>query len=131
MLIGVSFLVAMLHEFVSEETMHNVLGKPRKWVGNILGAALGAITSFCSCSTIPIMAGLLNGGAPFGATMSFLISSPLLNPVILALFLTMLGWKVTITYRVLTFVAAVLIGALWKRPKANCFKASFLCDLCR
>jgi uncharacterized membrane protein YraQ (UPF0718 family) len=113
--IGVSFLVALLQEFVSEETMHNVLGKPRKWFGNILGAALGAITPFCSCSTIPIMVGLLNGGAPFGATMSFLISSPLLNPVILTLFLTMMGWKVTIIYGVLTFAAAVLTGALWER----------------
>lgn len=113
--IGVSFLVALLQEFVSEETLRNVLGKPRKWLGNILGAALGAVTPFCSCSTIPIMVGLLNVGTPFGATMSFLISSPLLNPVILALFLTLLGWKVTIVYGVLTFVAAVLIGALWER----------------
>ncbi|TEB14321.1 putative permease [Pelotomaculum sp. FP] len=113
--IGVSFLVALLQEFISEETLRNVLGKPRKWLGNILGAALGAVTPFCSCSTIPIMVGLLNGGAPFGATMSFLISSPLLNPVILALFLTMLGWKIALIYGVLTFVCAVLLGALWER----------------
>ncbi len=113
--IGVSFLVALLQEFVSEETMHRVLGKPRGWFGNILGAALGAVTPFCSCSTIPILTGLLNSGAPFGATMSFLISSPLLNPVILALFLTMMGLKVTFIYGILTFVSAVLIGALWER----------------
>ena len=113
--IGVSFLVALLQEFVSEETLRNVLGKSRKWLGNILGAALGALTPFCSCSTIPIMVGLLNVGAPFGATMSFLISSPLLNPVILALFLTMLGWKIALIYGVLTFICAVLIGALWER----------------
>lgn len=113
--IGVSFLIALLQEFVSEETMHRVLGKPRGWFGNILGAALGAVTPFCSCSTIPILTGLLNGGAPFGATMSFLISSPLLNPVILALFLTMMGLKVTFIYAVLTFICAVLMGALWER----------------
>lgn len=113
--VGVSFLVALLQEYISKETMHNVLGKPRGWTGNILGAALGAVTPFCSCSTIPILTGLLNGGAPFGATMSFLISSPLLNPVILALFLTMMGLKVTLIYGLLTFVSAVLIGALWER----------------
>jgi uncharacterized membrane protein YraQ (UPF0718 family) len=113
--VGVSFLVALLQEFISEKTLNNVLGKPRGWVGNILGAALGAVTPFCSCSTIPILTGLLNGGAPFGATMSFLISSPLLNPVILALFLTMMGLKVTLIYSVLTFVSAVIIGALWER----------------
>ena len=113
--VGISFLVALLQEFVSEETVRRVLTKPQKWLGNILGAALGALTPFCSCSTIPILVGLLNGGAPFGATMSFLISSPLLNPVILALFLTMMGWKVTLIYGVSTFIAAVLIGALWER----------------
>lgn len=113
--IGVSFLVALLQEFVSEETLHRFLSKPQKWLGNILGAAFGAITPFCSCSTIPILVGLLNGGAPFGAAMSFLISSPLLNPIILALFLTLMGWKVTLLYGVLTFAAAVLIGALWER----------------
>lgn len=113
--VGISFLVALLQEFVSEETVRRVLTKPQKWLGNILGAVLGALTPFCSCSTIPILVGLLNGGAPFGATMSFLISSPLLNPVILALFLTMMGWKVTLIYGVSTFIAAVLIGALWER----------------
>jgi uncharacterized protein len=113
--VGISFLVALLQEFVSRETIHRVLTKPKKWLGNILGAMLGAVTPFCSCSTIPILVGLLNGGAPFGASMSFLISSPLLNPVILALFLTMLGWEVTVIYTTLTFFAAVLIGAAWER----------------
>jgi uncharacterized membrane protein YraQ (UPF0718 family) len=80
-----------------------------------MGAAFGAVTPFCSCSTIPILTGLLNGGAPFGATMSFLVSSPLLNPVIIALFLTMMGLKVTLIYGVLTFISAVLIGILWER----------------
>jgi len=113
--IGISFLVALLQEFVSAETVRRVLTKPKKWQGNILGAVLGAATPFCSCSTIPVLVGLLNGGAPFGASMSFLVASPLLNPVILALFLTMIGWKVTLIYAGFTFIAAVLIGALWER----------------
>ena len=113
--IGISFLVALLQEFVTEETIRQYLTRPKKWVGNILGAALGAVTPFCSCSTIPILVGLLNGGAPFGASMSFLIASPLLNPVILALFLMMLGWKATLIYGIMTFIVAVLIGAIWER----------------
>jgi len=113
--IVVSFIVALLQEFVSKETVQRVLSKPKKWLGNILGALLGAATPFCSCSTIPILTGLLDSGAPFGASMSFLISSPLLNPVILGLFLTMMGWKVTAVYAVLSFCAAVLVGAAWER----------------
>ncbi|MDF9409643.1 permease [Pelotomaculum isophthalicicum JI] len=113
--IGISFLIALLQEFITEETIQKYLSKPQKWLGNILGATLGAVTPFCSCSTIPILVGLLNGGAPFGAAMSFLISSPLLNPVILTLFLTMMGWKFTILYGIMIFIASVFIGALWER----------------
>jgi hypothetical protein len=113
--VGVSFLVALLQEYISEEKLQSILGKTRGWFGNIMGAAFGAVTPFCSCSTIPILTGLLNGGAPFGATMSFLVSSPLLNPVIIALFLTMMGLKVTLIYGFLTFISAVFIGALWER----------------
>jgi hypothetical protein len=49
------------------------------------GAALGAITPFCCCSGIPVLAGLLRSGAPFGPTMTFLFASPLLDPVVLGL----------------------------------------------
>ncbi len=112
--VAISFLVALLQEFVPKETVQRVLGKPQKWLGNILGALLGAATPFCSCSTIPILTGLLDSGAPFGASMSFLVSSPLLNPVILGLFLTMMGWKVTAIYALLTLGVAVLVGALWE-----------------
>jgi len=113
--IGISFLVALLQEFVTEETIRRYLTRPKKWLGNILGAILGALTPFCSCSTIPILVGLLNGGAPFGAAMSFLISSPLLNPVIFTLFFAMLGLKLTLLYAAITFIAAVFIGAIWER----------------
>ncbi|HHW43366.1 MAG TPA: permease [Desulfotomaculum sp.] len=113
--IGISFLIALLQEFVPEETVRRVLTKPGRGWGNVLGAVLGAVTPFCSCSTIPILVGLLNGGAPFGASMSFLLASPLLNPVILGLILTLMGWRVALIYGVFTFLAAVFTGALWER----------------
>ena len=113
--IGVTFLVGLLQEFIPPETIQSVLTRQKKLVGNIIGAALGAVTPFCSCSTIPILVGLLNGGAPFGAAMSFLIASPLLNPIILGLFLSLMGLRVTITYAAITFLAAVLTGTLWEK----------------
>jgi len=113
--IGISFLVGLIQQLVPDETMRRVLGKPHHSLGNILGAAFGALTPFCSCSTIPILVGLLNGGAPFGASMSFLLASPVLNPVIIGLFLTLFGWRVTLLYGVITFVLAVLGGAVWER----------------
>lgn len=109
--LGVSFIVALLQEFISQETIQYYLTKPSKWLGNVMGALFGAVTPFCSCSTIPILIGLLNAGAPFGSTMSFLFASPLLNPVILALFLMVFGWNITIMYGMITFIVAIVIGA--------------------
>ena len=72
----VSFMVAMMQEYVPASTVQRLL-TGRGLGGNIVGAGLGAVTPFCSCSTIPVTVGLLNAGAPFGATMSFLVSSPI------------------------------------------------------
>ena len=82
--------------------------------GNIVGAGLGAVTPFCSCSTSPVTVGLLNAGAPFGAAMSFLVSSPILNPVILGLLVTLFGWKFAVFYGTASFVLAVAVGAVWQ-----------------
>jgi len=109
----VSFVVAIMQEYVSPSKVRALL-TGRGFRGNIIGAALGAATPFCSCSTIPVTVGLLNAGAPFGATMSFLVSSPILNPVILALLVTLLGWKFSVFYGVSAFVLAVAVGAIWQ-----------------
>ncbi|WP_432667419.1 permease [Wukongibacter baidiensis] len=113
--IGISFLVALLQRYISKETIKNVLTKPHRGLQNILGAALGAITPFCSCSTIPILVGLFKSGAPFGGTISFLISSPVLNPMIIILFLKFFGFKTTLIYAAFTFVFAVIVGSLLER----------------
>lgn len=114
--IVISFFVGLIQQFVPEETVGRVLSRSlRGWRGNILGALFGALTPFCSCSTIPVLVGLLNGGAPFGSAMSFLIASPILNPVIIGLFLALLGMKVTVVYGAFSFATAVLTGALWER----------------
>jgi len=73
---------------------------------------LGAVTPFCSCSTVPITAGLLKGGVPFGPVMSFLFASPVLNPVTIALVFSLLGYKVTMLYVVVTFLGPMIGAAL-------------------
>lgn len=113
--VGISFLVALLREYVPESTIRRLLTGRRRGYGNILGAALGAVTPFCSCSTIPIMVGLMKAGAPFGSTISFLLASPLLNPVIILLFLAIFGWQVTVIYTVVCFLLVVLLGIAWEK----------------
>lgn len=113
--IAISFFVGLIQQFIPDETVRRVLsGSLRGWGGNILGALFGALTPFCSCSTIPILVGLLNGGAPFGSAMSFLIASPILNPVIIGLLLALFGTKVTVVYGVFSFATAVVTGAIWE-----------------
>lgn len=110
--IGISFLVALIQIYLSKDKIKRILTTPRKGLNSILGAILGAVTPFCSCSTVPILVGLLKSGAPFSGTISFLLTSPILNPAIIALFLTFFGLKATIIYTTFTFILAVIVGLL-------------------
>lgn len=105
--IVITFLVGLIQEYVHQEKIKRSLSKWPKGMGNIIGAGFGALTPFCSCSTIPILLGLLDSGVPFGICMSFLIASPILNPVIMGLFLTLLGIKITIIY-VVSIISAIV-----------------------
>jgi uncharacterized protein len=113
--LALSFLIGLLGAWVPEQKVHLVFEK-RSPVGAYLGgAALGAITPFCSCSTIPVLAGLLRSGAPFGPTMTFLFASPLLDPVVLALLTFVIGFKDAALYAVVTFVSSIGMGVLLAR----------------
>ena len=109
--LGISTIVGLALQYVSAETLRRWLSR-RGLRGNFLGSALGAVTPFCSCSTIPMTLGLLRAKVPFGATMSFVLASPLLNPIILTMFLVLLGWKASVVYGAVTFIASMACGAV-------------------
>ncbi len=113
--IGITFLVGLLQAYIPEERIRSVLAGKRQGVGNVVGATFGALTPFCSCSTIPILLGLLEVGIPFGVCMSFLLASPLLNPIILSLLVALIGVVPTAVYAAVTFTAAAGIGWLLGR----------------
>jgi len=110
--VAVSFLIGVLTEYLPPSRIRDFLSNKITSVQYLLGAGLGALTPFCSCSTVPITAGLLKGGVPFGPIMAFLFSSPVLNPVIIALLLSLLGLKVTMAYVVITFFGSMVTAAL-------------------
>lgn len=109
--LGISTVVGLLLQYMSDDSLRRWLSR-KGLLGNFLGAAMGAITPFCSCSTIPMTVGLLRAGVPFGATMSFVLASPLLNPIILTMFWVMLGWKACAVYGTVTFILAVVSGVV-------------------
>ena len=113
--VAVSFLIGVLMEYLPPSRIRDYLSNKFNWVQYLLGAGLGALTPFCSCSTVPITAGLLKGGVPFGPVMSFLFASPVLNPVIIALVLSLLGYKVTMLYVVVTFLGSMIAAVMLAR----------------
>ena len=110
--IAISFLVALLQIWVSKDRIKRLLTRPHKVEIALLGALLGSVTPFCSCSTIPVLVGLFKSGAPFSGAISFLMTSPILNPAIIALLLVFFGPLPTVVYALITFVFAICVGLL-------------------
>jgi hypothetical protein len=108
--VGGSFLVGLAGEYLPPEAVERRLRGHDEGVGNVAAAAFGAVTPFCSCSTVPALAGLLQAGAPLGLAFSFLLASPLVNEIAVVLLLGLFGVKVTVIYVLATFVAAVVGG---------------------
>lgn len=107
--LAISFLVGVLQEYIPPERIQSILSA-RKGRGYVIAALLGAITPFCSCSTIPFLKGLLRAKAGFGPMMVFLFSSPLLNPIIIGLFFVTFGAVVTLTYFLVAMSVSISAG---------------------
>lgn len=108
--VGGSFLVGLAEEYLPPEAVERKLRSHDEGAGNVLAAAFGAVTPFCSCSTVPALAGLLQAGAPLGLAFSFLLASPLVNEIAVILLLGVFGLEVTAAYVVTTFTAAAVGG---------------------
>lgn len=107
--LAISALVEIILMYIPQEKISRKLAGSGIF-GNMLAAGFGALTPFCACSTIPMTVGFLNAGVPFGATMSFLIASPLLNPIIIAMLGALVGIKAMLIYVSIAFLCAVLFG---------------------
>jgi uncharacterized membrane protein YraQ (UPF0718 family) len=107
-----SFLVGIAEAYLPPERLQRLLRNQRGARGNVIAAAIGAVTPFCSCASIPVLAGLLQAGAPLGIALSFLIASPLINEVAIILLGGLFGWRVAAFYVGMTFVTVVAVGLI-------------------
>ena len=82
---------------------------------NIMGALLGTVTPFCSCSSIPLFMGFTSAGLPLGVTFSFLISSPMVDLGSLVLLISIFGYKIAAAYVVFGLIIAVIGGSVIER----------------
>jgi len=112
--IGISVFVGLALTYVSDEKLQRWLSH-KGVLGNILGALLGGLTPFCACSTIPITVGMLKVRVPFGPVMSFVVASPILNPIVLSMLIALLGIKAGVIYAIVSFTAAVLFGFILEK----------------
>lgn len=112
------FLMGIVNAYFPVERLRNFLSRSKLYGAEyLLAAVFGAVTPFCSCSSVPLFIGFVRGGIPLGVTFSFLITSPLVNEVALAMFLGMFGWKTTLIYA----TSGILLGTVggWVLGKMN------------
>lgn len=112
--LGVSTLVALALMYIPHEKIRSWMSGKGIW-NNVAGTLLGALTPFCACSTIPITLGFLEAGVSFGAVMSFVIASPLLNPIIITIMAALMGIKAAVGYFFIVFGGAVVFGAILEK----------------
>ncbi|NMB56988.1 permease [Candidatus Beckwithbacteria bacterium] len=120
LLIVVSFIMAVFRFYFPMEKTRDILSKSKLWgLDYFLAAALGVVTPFCSCSSIPLFYGFLAAGIPIGIIFTFLISSPLVNEASLFFFPVILGWKITLIYNLLGMAIAIIGGIIFQKIKAE------------
>lgn len=106
------FLISYIQSFFPPERSRKIMGRFHGIGANTIGALLGTVTPFCSCSSIPIFMGFTSAGLPLGVTFSFLISSPMVDLGSLVLLMSIFGAKIAIVYVVLGLAIAIVGGTL-------------------
>lgn len=108
----VTYVMGMITSYLPMDKIRVYLERNKKsGIGNILASILGAITPFCSCSSIPLFVGMMQARIPLSIALSFLITSPLVNEIAIVLFWVSYGWKVTLIY-ILSGIILGIIGGI-------------------
>lgn len=115
MLVIIIYVMGLFSTLLSPEKVRDyVRGKP-KWLARSSAVTLGAVTPFCSCSSVPLFIGFVEAGIPLGVTFSFLIASPMINEVAVVILAGILGWKLTLMYVAAGLTVAYVGGVVMER----------------
>ena len=120
------FVISYVQSHFPPERTRRILGRFRGIGANTLGALLGTITPFCSCSSIPLFIGFTSAGLPIGVTFSFLISSPLVDLASVLLLASIFNWKIAIAYVIVGIILAVIGGTLISKMKLERYVEPFV-----
>ncbi|GAB6108557.1 permease [Fusibacter bizertensis] len=120
------FTVSYIQSYFPPERTRKLLGNVNGITANILGALLGTLTPFCSCSSIPLFIGFTSAGLPIGVTFSFLISSPLVDLASVILLASIFNWKIAIAYVIVGLILAVTAGTIISKAKLEKYVEPFV-----
>lgn len=116
LLTGVVFVMGMVNTYFTPERTRALLAGRTHGVANVMASALGVVTPFCSCSSVPLFIGFVQARVPLGVTFSFLVTAPMVDTVALTLLFSLFGFKVAALYlgfgMALGVIAGLVIGAL-------------------
>lgn len=126
LLTGITAVVTFVQSFITLEGTQRLLGGKRQGWGHAVAAFLGAVTPFCSCSSVPVFIGFVRSRIPIGITMTFLISSPLVSEVAFFLLFALFGWKMALLYATSGIVISIVAGIVLGMIKAERWVESFV-----
>ncbi|HKI46980.1 MAG TPA: permease [Balneolales bacterium] len=132
LLVLITFIMGAVNSYFPVEKVRKFLSSRQLYGGQyLLASVFGAATPFCSCSSIPLFIGFLQGGIPLGVTFSYLITSPLVNEVALALFIGLFGWKVTLIYAGSGILLGTMLGLVLSQFGLERYVESWVWDVAR
>lgn len=119
MLVTIIYVMGLLRAFLSPERVREYVRKRPDWQARGMAVTLGAVTPFCSCSSVPLFIGFVEAGIPLGVTFSFLIASPMINEVAAVILVGILGWKLALLYIAAGLIVAWVGGIVmqWFKPE--------------
>jgi len=119
LLIIMIYIISIFRAGLNTDKIKSYLETKGRWAGYVIASGFGAITPFCSCSSIPLFLGFTSAGIPLGITMSFLITSPLINEVAIILLGSMLGFRFMVIYAAIGIASGIMGGLFIDLIKAD------------
>jgi len=110
-------IIAFIKTLISQNKLQKLMSKSRFGLGNIAASTLGAVTPFCSCSSVPLFLGFLEARIPLGIALSFLITSPLVNEVAFVIMGGLFGWRLAFIYALTGILLGIFAGIFIGRMK--------------
>ncbi len=120
------FIISYIQSYFPPKATKKILGRFKGITANIIGALIGTVTPFCSCSSIPLFIGFTNAGLPLGVTFSFLISSPLVDLASVILLASIFNWPIAIAYVIVGLIIAVIGGTIIGKLNLEKYVESFV-----